>query len=267
MLLKPRHEYTITFKPMKIAAEESMAKLTIAQRNCKMRNEADGCSISKSYSTSNCEVQQLWEAAIKEINCTPYHMPKLGCRSKNLCNSTQVINFEAGRRDALLNASFCIDSCQSMTYEYDIIERELVHSEIIHECFEEMYSSLSKKEEEPLKIHPALLWPTDRPDMLQKVQGSTSFSTLLSCQLRKSQMIAINVKPAIRQLTVITQTKRVSFTDQLAAIGNFEDYYRNTCCHSGGVIGLFTGISILSLAELAIWMYKIGRKNVEVKLF
>ncbi len=57
---------------------------------------------------------------------------------------------------------------------------------------------------------------------------------------------------------------RVTFPDMLGTIGKYILYFVSTflTTHillSGGTIGLFTGLSLLSVVEIVYWIYKTAR--------
>ncbi len=74
----------------------------------------------------------------------------------------------------------------------------------------------------------------------------------------------VKISVQTRLANKVVRSARVSFSSQVANLGNnlLSDIfikYINTdiyYCMTGGIIGLFTGMSILSVAELAFWIFK-----------
>ncbi len=75
----------------------------------------------------------------------------------------------------------------------------------------------------------------------------------------------VRISVQTQQATKIVRSARVSFSSQVANLGkgisldhasDFVPYFLLLSLHKGGIIGLFTGMSILSWAESIYWVIK-----------
>ena len=82
------------------------------------------------------------------------------------------------------------------------------------------------------------------------------------CESRyKNELVLVNIQIGKSTAMQIKKDVRVSFSDQLATIGNdsfIRLIIRKMSFIQGGALGLFTGVSIISLIELVFWIQKVS---------
>ena len=90
------------------------------------------------------------------------------------------------------------------------------------------------------------------------------------CKRKVASLAILRVHIASRLMNKITRSSRVTFTGQLADLGKKKTrdlryiLYKSSNNNfnfflAGGVVGLFTGMSILSLFEILFWAVRIIR--------
>ena len=98
------------------------------------------------------------------------------------------------------------------------------------------------------------------PDLLRKMESlaSNTSKTLQDiCKKSINYRAKVIFRLATDTMTVTTTSKRLSFFDKLSGFGkNIKKLFFNICKKiiSGGILGLFTGMSILSMVELTFWI-------------
>ena len=89
------------------------------------------------------------------------------------------------------------------------------------------------------------------------------------CKMNLDYRALVNFKLVTDTMSVTVLSRRVSFFDKMSAFGKTAKellvmYNRNGrfFCISGGTLGLFTGISILSMIEIAFWIVRYVVKHI-----
>jgi len=87
------------------------------------------------------------------------------------------------------------------------------------------------------------------------------FETVMAgntCRLFMKNSIIVTVQPQSTPVHVVHMYKKVSFTSQVATVGItlflFFDYL-TILCFIGGLLGLFTGMSLMSFVEIIYWTF------------
>jgi len=227
--LLPGHEYTLTYKPSIIKAERNLASLPVSSRKCLMPNEAKTCKFYVSHSQNNCKLHSLWHRDIRRLNCTPWLLPQLTCAQYGICGSHENSHFEEELKDPSRENSHpnqCIDSCETVSFAYEVKGKSITVKESRNKCLDVYNRANLKNDTEPLVPHSMVnLLLTQRMDLNGHKDEIFPFlheHKILACTLRMRDMIVLTIKPTNEQITMITQMKRVSFTNQLAAIGNLK---------------------------------------------
>jgi hypothetical protein len=91
-------------------------------------------------------------------------------------------------------------------------------------------------------------------------------------EVMKKDMALITVQIPHEFALNVEQDRKTSFVDKLGTVGEAE---HSILCNaivlfkvyliSGGTLGLFSGLSLLSIVELAYWIYKAAIKAVSRK--
>ena len=84
----------------------------------------------------------------------------------------------------------------------------------------------------------------------------------LGCEKAFAKIAIVRVQLSSNRVTKIITSKRVSFTDHIASLGkilkNHKPNHRLFMkTFLGGTLGLFTGMSIMSMLELVFWIARL----------
>ena len=95
---------------------------------------------------------------------------------------------------------------------------------------------------------------------LEKYTSNSSNKAQDYCLKNIQYRAEVNFQLATNTMSVTVISRRLSFFDKLSGFGNilifmnhFKQNYNNV---SGGILGLFTGISILSMVEITFWIVR-----------
>ena len=80
----------------------------------------------------------------------------------------------------------------------------------------------------------------------------------ISCKKNVPYNAEVTFRLATNTMTVTVTSRRLSFFDKLSGFGtgiqNISIFFKLLI--SGGILGLFTGMSILSMVEIVFWMFR-----------
>ena len=200
---------------------DSFADMRFEKRNCYLENEL------KNYSRMGCLTKHIFQAAIEASQCVPWTMPHLWNQAKPFCNLDGAIIFRNSSKDMNgVGEDTCPKMCSSKQYkmqtpdhvrfdpwQYGETYLEFLSNDPTNQLLEELYVPV--------------------PDDLGRLRN-------VEWYIRKNSKAFSMVQVYFQdpQMTVITKDAKVTFPDM---IGNI-----------GGTIGIFLGLSCLSLLDLAI---------------
>ena len=202
-------------------------------------------NLCREYSREACVLECQIEQAFQRCRCYPWDYPfKYQDDNFSICDIYGNICFEnvmKNKSKESCDVEKCPMDCNSISYSYSIVstpfkEKELCSSKGKGSIFEEFYN------------HP---FP---PRFIARARTffyneSSKLSDL--CARYLPYRAEVTFRLATDTVSVTVRSRRLSFFDKLSAFG--------------GILGLFTGMSILSVVEVAFWSlrYLLQRRNVK----
>jgi len=217
-------KWTVAVTPSKVGADDSLAKLSFAERKCLMPTETRGAQLFRTYTQTNCLAEFKLHSAMEELGCIPWFMPyiehfKRGNQTR-ICSKYESFHYltKINQENLLINEdeeSYCKEPCETFSYEHTMYRASL-HP--VTEC-SQMRQSMKEAELTSRYIfpHASVMLLDDkfqlRPDDMREVYKRST------CSLMMRGTSILTIKPSKLRVNVIHQRKRISFTSQLATFG------------------------------------------------
>ena len=240
--------------PQLISTTNSFDKMAISTRNCKLSDEIEGLKLLNSYSKVGCEFECAVKKAVSVCKCMPWFYTN-NFTDTPICNSFSGYCFEhfiSNETNYKQCPNLCKEDCRGnpMTVitnyvpinavdfckEGSFFKKQLTRSYRQHFAFEN-YKTL-------------VTGDGQIPDL----QASMANGSLCLWFIEKFVGV-VSVESPTNTVTKSAREPRVTFIDQLGTIG--------------GTLGLFTGMSILSMIEVAFFIVAFFRScfKIETKDF
>jgi len=240
--VKPGSSTHIDVTMHEIVADESLESLKYSQRQCILPSEYP----NGKYSKSQCQLQCQVRKAEEKCGCISWKYYKMypPDAKKHLCQQTSLNGncFDKAVEDfaqschqlppknaysamQLIEQGLCPAKCVMTAYTYSI-SRTLIEKDNLDSLCRTLRNE-----------------GIDIPYMAHNLQEAhmefVSYNNFKCWNImEKTAMVTIAV--VNERVEVLTQTRRATFASQIAALG--------------GIAGLFTGMSILSIAEVIFWV-------------
>ena len=225
--------------PQLINTTDSFDAMAISTRNCKLPSENEGFKLLKSYTKVGCEFECAVQRAVSVCKCMPWFYTDT-IKNTPICDSFSGYCFEHFISNES-NYKKCNDDCMEdcsgipMTVvssyvpintidvckEGSFFKKQLIHSFKQHFAFEN-YKTL-------------ITGDGQIPDLQASLANGS-----LCYQFTEKFVAMITVESPTSTVTKSAREPRVTFIDQLGTVG--------------GTLGLFTGMSILSIFELFFFL-------------
>ncbi len=231
------------------------------KRNCLDKTEISRGSVFKQYSNANCVFECNLVLATSKCGCVPWDFPRQDgttpmCAPKGSTCFRQAISAMETER-----CGHCIPDCNTVHYSHKEKVVTMRRDDLYGACVghgARRNESLSRTVRAAFSQHFSrelgMSW--NRRDLTQTVSAGSS--QMFCMEFARSAMARVSVFVEPPLATRITQQPRVTFAGQLANLGNFiktcEYLRRLFLCCLGGVVALFTGMSLLSIFELIMWV-------------
>ena len=243
-------KHTIYVTPKKITTEEDLKSLDPNDRGCLFENESHGFQrYFNNYTRQSCLFECSLAQAYESCGCIAWDFPHFK-KSTKLCYRGGDMCFREFMKSPQSELSCdCPRSCNHVNYAYSVVSTPLDIYDIA--LCEMLYAARHPNNMRYLNQ------VFDRGNRRIKFPWTWVEGNLEEiCQETVSQVAVINIQLTSDTITEIVRRRRVTFTDQLASLGNFlpiwsSNYFK--FIFSGGVVGLFCGMSILSLVEILFW--------------
>ena len=249
--LLPGYQITIKIIPQLVGATAQFKEMDVTARNCKLDGEIGELKFVNKYSKIGCEFECATNKAIEICHCVPWYITN-NFTYTPMCESfgghcfEEVLTNEANYKQC---SSRCIEDCSGipMTVVTSYVpinvddackrdsyfEKHFVHSSRRHFAFE-IYRSLIEGDGQI-------------PDL------QTNLANGSLCRNFISKFVALlSVESPTDSITKSAREIRVTLIDQIGTIG--------------GTLGLFTGMSILSIVEILFFAYKFGTSFFKIKI-
>ena len=240
--------------PQLISTTNSFDKMAISTRNCKLSNEIEGLKLLNSYSKVGCEFECAVKKAVLVCKCMPWFYTN-NFTDTPICNSFSGYCFEhfiSNETNYKQCPNLCKEDCRGIPMtvvtnyvpinavdlckEGSFFKKQLTRSYRQHFAFEN-YKTL-------------VTGDGQIPDL----QDSMANGSLCLWFIEKFVGM-VSVESPTNTVTKSAREPRVTFIDQLGTIG--------------GTLGLFTGMSVLSMIEVAFFLVTFFRScfKAETKNF
>ena len=188
----------------------------------------------------------------------------------NICFETSMESLETEENCT------CPMECNSITYSFNIVSTPF---DPVKMCpSKKRTNAFLMKEFYGSALH--YRFPTKYVRRIIGIRDNTSYGDDDICKEKIKYRAEIIFRLATNAMSVTVMSRRLSFFDQLSAFGRkqetspvinknitWADEVRRKSCRfikllSGGILGLFTGISIMSMVEVLFWILRYVVRNV-----
>ena len=237
--LRPGYHTTIYITPKILEVSSEFKSLKLRSRNCKLSKETSGFTLFQEYSRKGCEIECAAKKAAMFCNCLPWHYPN-NFTSLPLCDMfggfcfDQIISNEVHYKKC---KSECLEDCQETSLS---VWQKTVPFNVEELCKQGTYFDKFFKHNfqriftfEHYKI---LIQKKEIPDL------TISFSNGSLCMDYIKKFVSfVSIESPTESISKSKLDQRTSFIDQLGVIG--------------GTLGICIGTSILSFAEVIVFIY------------
>ncbi|TRY68635.1 hypothetical protein TCAL_08884 [Tigriopus californicus] len=239
--IEPGYLSTFLITPSQTTLFRSAKELDPGQRECRLKTETEGMVIFKTYSQSGCLLECKLAQGIERCGCVPWNYPH-SKEDQKICDFEGSSCFERAMADTEQTRNCdCPFDCDSIRYAYSVSSTMLDKDKI---CKDSSKSIFSMSE-------------TSLPTMLERtfnqlVDGA-DIETEQICRENLDKIAMVQFQLTSKQVTRIKRDRRVTLADMISTFG--------------GTVGLFTGMSILSVIEMIFWLMRLisGSKVDEVE--
>ena len=256
--LKPGYHVTIRVTPKVIDTSEDFERFDVHTRKCKLSYETDVLKFFQNYTKVGCELECALNKSLSICKCLPWYLPN------NFNEASMCDMFGATCIDKILsNARYykkckdqCLEDCKSTTHaaipSYVPIDPKQTCGQPI---FKAIFTKLYKHHKYEMEFEHMTMgkWKN------WNVQRADERSMNLCLEYVSKYISILTVETPVDSVIKAKRVQRSTFNDQLAVVG--------------GTLGLFSGISVLSMVEIFCFCLKItkhvgqmGRSFLVVKI-
>ena len=247
--LKAGYHVTIRVTPKVIDAREDYVDFPVQTRNCKLPYEADVLKFFQNYTKDGCELECALNRSLSVCKCLPWYLPN-NFKEASMCDmfgAKCVDTILSDQRNYRTCKEQCLEDCKITSYaaipSYVPIDPEQTCAEPIFKAFfEKIYWSYQHEMNfERMTMEKWKDW-----DDQYKGEKAMYF-----CQEYVLKYISIvTVETPVNSVVKAKRVARITFNDKLAAVG--------------GTLGLFSGISILSMVEVVCFCLTITKRMCQM---
>jgi len=246
--------YSIFLQSFPLEADEGLRwAVPFYQRNCLSHTEK-GSFVTRNYTQSGCFLECKLRAARRacQTECIPWDFPPVD-GSAELCDKDQAECVYRMMRDYDVKESCereetseeCPMECNSVSYGWTTLKETLNVTETCLDILDSL--AISGDEFDAYSLDLIFFLDALEIDELGSWFNPRNRGNLI-CTLLARRSSMVKIKPNAERITVVKLHERFPFSATLAAIG--------------GIMGLFTGASLVSVAEMIVWSVVLAHKRV-----
>ena len=248
--LLPGYQITIKVIPQLVGATDQFKEMDVTTRNCKLAGEINDLKLINTYSKVGCEFECATNKAIEICHCLPWYLTN-NFTGTPMCDSfgghcfEEILTNEANYKKC---SRRCIEDCSGMpmTVVTSYVPINLDEACKRNSYFEKHFVH-SSRQYFTFEIYRSLIEGDGQIPDLQKNMANGSL-----CRNFISNFVAlVSVESPTDSITKSAREIRVTLIDQIGTVG--------------GTLGLFTGMSILSMVEIAFFLVKFVRSFFKIK--
>ena len=231
--LRPGYHLVVRVTPKVVDTSDDFENFDIKTRDCKLTFETNEGGFFQNYTKYGCELECALHHSFAICKCMPWYFPN-HFKEMSICDMfgskcfDMVLSDETYYKDC---SNQCLEACKSTSYaaipSYLPIDPEEI-CPLPH--FQKFFWELYQNQQDFIRFDSMTTgkwknWNSDRP-------GHIDF-----CEDYVKKYVAIvTIETPVDTVIKSKRIARITFNDQLAVVG--------------GTLGLFTGISILSMVEV-----------------
>ena len=246
----PGFKTVVKVIPQLINTTTSFDEMAVSTRNCKLSTENEEFNLLNSYTKVGCEFECAVKRAVSVCKCMPWFYTN-NFESTPICNGFSGYCFEhfiSDESNYKKSGDLCKEDCRGIpmtvvtTYvlinavdlckEGSFFKKHLIHSFRQHFAF---------------KNYETLVTGDGQIPDLQASMANGS----LCYQFVEKFIAMVSVESPTSSVAKSAREPRVTFMDQLGTIG--------------GTLGLFTGMSLLSMIEIVFFLYAFLRSFSKIE--
>ncbi len=232
---------TISLKPTVYTTSDDFNSMSEEKRNCQLSNE------NEHYHQANCVFELKKAMAIEKCNCTPWDLLTLGQRkSTDVCEHFGLACYQRVIFDSVLEEELLMTNCKPACRYIDYsatISTIIPLSKVLGNKASWPWGRHSKTLEQYLWKG---VFSLNNDQGFRKINPLIAFNSSYKTD-RLAKMTLLNINFGEPDNTMIMQDAKVTFPDM---IGNI-----------GGTLGIFLGISMISLFDIFQETFSLFRKK------
>ena len=247
--LKPGYHVSVRVTPKVIDASEDFVEFDVHTRNCKLPYETDELIFFQNYTKDGCELECALNRSLSVCKCLPWYLPN-NFKEASMCDmfgAKCVDSILSDQRNYQKCKEQCLEDCKITSYaaipSYVPIDPEQTCAKPIFKTF---FAKIYWSYRHEMNFERMTMGKWKNWDDQFKGEKAMYF-----CQEYVLKYISIvTVETPVNSVVKAKRVARITFNDKLAAIG--------------GTLGLFSGISILSMVEVVCFCLTITKRACQM---
>ena len=239
--LKPGQHIAINVIPKIVSSSAEFNSLGLRARQCKLKHETNGLSFLNEYSRKGCELECAIKKATAFCRCLPWNYPN-NFTTVPICDMFGAHCFDKVMSDETFYKKcqgICLEDCKGMAltmwHTFFPLNLEEICKEG-HMIYEQIDQTFGKHF--AFESYRALVEGGSIPNLAASYANGSLCKSFV-----KNYLSFVSVESPSTSVISSRREKRFSFFDQLGTIG--------------GTLGLFTGMSLLSIADVLLFSYTV----------
>ena len=265
--VKIGHMTEILVTPSVLSSESNLRSLGYKARQCRFSDEpTPNMTIFKYYTQSVCEYECLLKRAREKCHCTPYSYPFQPDEDIKICDTFAFHCFEIMLRDTSdIDSCNCLPDCESTKFSFRVQSEPLDTTDFCTYSSDMWFYTNDRlhqiQDQLTLFINKYLFNLESVDDGAYFIRYWTFYTYSYMCNSKilifftnlifssalckekfETDIAVVKVRMATARYEETRQFLKMKLADKIASIG--------------GTLGLFTGMSFLSIVEVAFWLAK-----------